>query len=500
MQPDSTDTWLASFEAFLEVAPDAMIVVDRAGVICAVNSQTEKIFGYSRKELLGNSIELLVPERLHAEHVHYRDNYVRTPKIRSMGTGQELFGRKKDGSEFSVEISLSPIESPIGLLISSAVRDISDRRRAEQRFRSLLESAPDAMVIVDRAGTIVLINSQTEELFGYPRKELLGQPVEKLVPTRFRERHFEYRDGYIAAPKVRAMGAGRQLFGLRKDGTEFPVEISLSPIGTEEGVLVSSAIRDITPQKELETRLQEASRMKSEFLANMSHELRTPLNGIIGFSEFLCDQKPGPLNTKQQEYLQDILNSSRHLLQLINDVLDLSKVEAGKMRIHPAAVSVQRVVDEVCASVAALAGKKEIQLIKAVDVAADTVTVDEQKLKQVLYNLVSNAVKFTSERGRVVVRCSRADDGTLAVAVEDNGIGIAREDIARLFREFEQLDSSTARLYQGTGLGLALVKKLVELQNGTVNVESELGKGSTFSITIPLADTHGPGNADETVP
>jgi PAS domain S-box-containing protein len=489
------------FRDLLEAAPDAIVIIGIDGKIQLVNSQTERIFGHAREDLVGQPIEILVPERFRSRHGSHRAGYFADPRARPMGSMLELYGLRRDGTEFPVEISLSPLETEDGMLVSSAIRDITDRKRAEDKFRGLLESAPDAMVILGPDGKIQLVNGQTEKLFGYQRAELIGNRIEMLVPERFRERHPHHRDSYFAGPKARPMGMGLDLFGRRKDGKEFAAEISLSPIVTPDGTLVTAAIRDVTDRKrdmeEQNRRMQEANRLKSEFLANMSHELRTPLNAIIGFSKLLHAGKAGPLTPTQVEYLGDVVNSSNHLLQLINDVLDLAKIESGPTAGRVGVVDLRRLAGEVRDILRGLAAEKRIKL--AIDVGADlsTVTVDPRLLKQVLYNYLSNAIKFSPDAGQVVMRVGPEGDDRFRVEVVDGGIGIRTEDLGRLFVEFQQLDSSSSKRYSGTGLGLALTKRIVEAQGGSVGVDSEFGKGSKFWAVLPRTVVPDPDGAEK---
>jgi protein-histidine pros-kinase len=356
------------------------------------------------------------------------------------------------------------------------------------RVEVLWDAMPDAVVIVDRDRVISLVNAQLERLFGYPRAQLLAQPVELLFPARFRDKHPMHHAIFPEQPGPRPTGERLQLYGLRQDGGDFPVEITVKSIDTGDGVFIAGSIRDATERRRHETALQETNRLKIEFLANMSHELRTPLNGIIGFSEFLIDEKPGPLNEKQKEYLGDVLTSGRQLLQLINDVLDLSKVESGTMALHPETFLTEVAIDEVCSALLPSVSKKRITIRREVAPDAKSVTLDRRKFMQVLYNLLSNGVKFSGDGGEIRVLVDLDEPHRLRLRVCDTGIGIDAADFPKLFIEFHRLDSHAALRLEGTGLGLALTKKIIEFQGGRIDVQSELGAGSTFIVHLQLLD------------
>ena len=497
----------------LESSRLAVIAVDSNGLVNLWNPGAERIFGWTRLEVAGGPTPAAL--RLHQAPTCEGETEV----------------RRKDGTVVEVEFCTTPWQDGGGNMRGtvSFIADISAHRAAEgklagieqellqmkvreketreemhteRRFRELLEAAPDAIIEVDREGRIVLLNLVTEKLFGYSRDELLGQPMEILVPDSVRATHVNHRANYWNHPVTRPMGSGLSLYGRRKDGSSVPVEISLSPVKSEDGFRVTAIIRDIRERKqnedqiremqqaytrELESRNREverANQLKSEFLASMSHELRTPLHTIIGFAELLAEEIEGPLNEKQKRFLDHIHTDSLHLLELINDVLDLSKIESGRLELRCETFDVASALEETLSSI------RPQGIAKLIDITADVPLVtgifaDRVRFKQILFNLLSNAVKFTPERGRISVEATLRDD-CLEMSVSDTGIGIPAAQHEAVFDKFYQVGATTKGVREGTGLGLAITKSLVEKHGGRIWVESEPGKGSRFTFTIAV--------------
>ncbi len=372
--------------------------------------------------------------------------------------------------------------------------------RAAAQNELILNSVGEGIYGLNHAGQIIFANPVAAEILGLPVESLIGRPIADLL-DRGLAKETDDASGARALLSVLNGGSlrneGRELLW-RGDGTQFPAEYVSGAIverGERTGAVVS--IRDVTERKRFEQTLQQknvelenANFAKSEFLANMSHELRTPLNAIIGFAELMHDGKVGPISVEHKEYLTEILSSGGHLLLLINDVLDLSKVEAGKMELKPEPVDLESLVLEVCSSLQGRTAPAKIRLQTEIDRSLNMIVTDRRSLKQVLYNYLSNAIKFTGEGGQINLRMTPEDDKTFLLEVEDTGIGIAAEDIGKLFVEFQQLDNSTGKKYPGTGLGLALTKRFVENQGGRVGVRSTPGKGSLFYAVLPrVAET-----------
>jgi PAS domain S-box-containing protein len=498
-------------DALLHASPLAIIVVDSNGLVRIWNKSAERILGWSEEETTNRPVPVDSQLLLHSEgetdiRVQRKDGVpidieIRTAFWREREGHGTVAIFSETGRHRAAEQKLYDVEEELER-VATREREARGEVRIERRFRELLEAAPDAIIEVDREGRIVLLNLVTEKLFGYRREELLGQPVELLVPGGVRDAHVRNREGYWNHPATRPMGGNLALEGCRKDGSRFPVEISLSPVRSEEGLRVTAVIRDISERKRAEDQLramrenytrelelrnrevEQANQLKSEFLASMSHELRTPLHTVIGFAELLGEEIEGPLNEKQKRFLGHIHKDSMHLLELINDVLDLSKIEAGRLSIQREVFDVAKSVEEALASIRPGAAAKSITIETEVPVSTP-VLADPMRFKQILYNLLSNAVKFTPERGTIRVE-AKVRDPFVEICVIDTGIGIPDEQHEAIFDKFYQLGATTKGVREGTGLGLAITKALVEKHGGCIWVNSEPGKGSRFTFTIKI--------------
>jgi len=471
-------------QELLQSAPDAAIVTDERGEIVFANRKALILFGFEAGELIGQPIEMLVPKAQQERHNALREAYNKEPHVRPLLSGLELEARRKDGAVIGVEIALTPIDTDDGLLFATTIRERDRVSGSDAYFRTLLDTAPDALIIVDRNGLIAVVNAQTERMFGYARDQLYGKPVEMLLPSRLRDIHKESRSVYTRDPTLRQMGNGRELLGMRRSGEEFPVEISLAPVTTEAGRFVSSTIRDVTERDLMEKQIigarqeaERANKANTAFLAAASHDLRQPvqalslLNGAL--RRTVTDERALKMIESQAASLTAMTN-------LLNSLLDISRLDAGAIAPEFEDFPISRLVDRLGAEFGRQAKQKGLNFrAERADVMVHS---DPSLLGEVVQNLVSNAIRYT-ESGDVVVRCLHVGD-TCRVEVRDTGVGIAEGDVEAIFLEFNQGSRQTANK-EGFGLGLAIVRRLGELLGITIDVESTLGEGSCFSLEIP---------------
>ena len=480
------------YRGLLEAAPDAMVVVNPEGEIVLLNVQAEKQFGYRRDELVGKRVKSIIPEGFAERLIADGTRTAAEALAQQIGTGLELYGRRKDGSDFPIEIMLSPLESAEGILVTAAIRDISVRKNAEKhlaqmegRYRGLLEAAPDAMVVVNPAGEIVLLNVQAEKQFGYHRDELVGQKMKNIIPEGFAERLIA--DALRSAEDALAqqIGTGIELTGRRKNGSDFPIEIMLSPLESAEGILVTAAIRDITTRKTAEAHLlqkvEELNRSNEElgqFAYIASHDLQEPLRMVASYTQLLSRRYKGKLDKDADEFIAFAVDGASRMQRLIQDLLAYSRVgtkgrdlieTSGENGLQQALVNLRGAIEES----GALVTHDPLPVVLA----------DESQLIQLFQNLVGNAIKYQGT-GIPRVHISAAADGNKKwmFSVTDNGLGIDPQYFEKIFGMFQRLHKREE--FAGTGIGLAICKKIVERHGGTISVESQAGHGATFRFAL----------------
>ncbi len=491
--------WNVPFRALIDAAPDGLVVVDTHGTIALVNAEAERMFGYSHDHLLNQPIDMLVPDSVRPRHAGHLAGYVSAPKLRPMGSNLDLRGRRKDGTEFPVEISLAPITTDRGTLIIAGIRDVTDRRQLERQHRrasaylvSAVDAVQDAFTLFDEQDRVMMVNSAARQLLGGPSGEaIVGRRFDELLRDALASGVFDFSDETRESLQRRWLDYHRAPSGTLevRTGTGRYLRVTERKTADHGTVSTIADVTDDVARAEELGRAREiaeaASAAKSEFLSSMSHELRTPLNAVLGFAQLLERDRKQPLSDRQLERLGHVMRGGEHLLRLIDDVLDLSRIEAGRVAISSEPVEVGEVLGEVVHTLEPMAHRAQIGLaVQPTPVVLPCVLADRTRLSQILMNFGSNAIKYGKPNGHVTFRTATIGDA-VRITVEDDGIGIPDDKRDKIFEPFQRAGQEAGPI-EGTGIGLTISKRLAEMMRASVGFSSDVGRGSEFWIDLAI--------------
>ncbi|MGP0039714.1 MAG: sensor histidine kinase [Rhodomicrobium sp.] len=491
---------LDSLDALLRVAfesaPNGMVITSAAGVILHINAEIEHCFGYARGDLVGRSIEALMPHRFREAHRTHLSSFVAENRVRQMGAGQRLLAMRKDGSEFTAEIGLRPVKLKDGVVILASIIDISERiakdaalRDSEERLRAVIENVVDGVITIDEAGVMQSVNPATERMFGYSAAELIGRNVALLMPEPDRSRHDAYIVNYRRTGRAKIIGIGREVTGRRKDGSTFPMDLAVSEFHVGNVRYFSGLIRDITARKEAEAEikyyaealraqnaeLQRSNQELDDFAYIASHDLKEPLRGIHNYCSFLIEDHEEKLDADGQAKLRTVMRLAQRLEDLIDSLLMFSRV--GRVDLAIQETNLDEIVKEVRESLAIALEERGVEM--RVPRPLPTLRCDKVRVAEVFRNLISNAIKYNDKP----VKWIEVGYEAQAFYVSDNGIGVREKHLDAIFRIFKRLHARD-KYGGGTGMGLSIVKKIVERHGGRIWVESKFGEGSRFNFTL----------------